>query len=220
MSAILPTIELTLVLAATRDMGIGLNGGLPWTGLKKEMAYFARVTKRLPDKQLTGTKALNAVIMGRKTWDSIPPKFRPLKGRLNIVISRSVTSIPSASEKFESDEGPVMASSLEQAINYLRQQQQREHKVGKVFVIGGGQIYGAALVLPKEVSKRILLTRVLSPEFECDTFFPLELKDEAAGSEWERKSKEELNEFVGEEVPEGVQVENGTEYEYQMWERR
>lgn len=45
--AMLP-LELTLVLAATRDMGIGLRGTLPWTGLKKEMAYFARVTKRLP----------------------------------------------------------------------------------------------------------------------------------------------------------------------------
>ena len=44
----MPPLELTLVLAATRDMGIGLNGSLPWTGLKKEMAYFARVTKRLP----------------------------------------------------------------------------------------------------------------------------------------------------------------------------
>jgi hypothetical protein len=41
-------VELTLVLAATRSMGIGRAGGLPWTGLKKEMAYFARVTKRLP----------------------------------------------------------------------------------------------------------------------------------------------------------------------------
>jgi len=41
-------LELTLVLAATRDMGIGRNGTLPWTGLKREMAYFARVTKRLP----------------------------------------------------------------------------------------------------------------------------------------------------------------------------
>lgn len=46
-TAMLP-LELTLVLAATRDMGIGLRGTLPWTGLKKEMAYFARVTKRLP----------------------------------------------------------------------------------------------------------------------------------------------------------------------------
>lgn len=226
MSAILPSIELTLVLAATRDMGIGLNGGLPWTGLKKEMAYFARVTKRLPS-QLTGTpKALNAVIMGRKTWDSIPPKFRPLKGRLNIVISRSVSSAPSPSEtKLKSEEGPVMASSLEQAINYLRlcqqQEQEDQQKVGKVFVIGGGQIYGAALELPKDVTKRILLTRVLSPRFDCDIFFPLELKEEGGQEEeWVRKSKKELDEFVGEEVAEGVQVENGTEYEFQMWERR
>lgn len=40
--------ELTLIVAATRNMGIGAKGGLPWTGLKKEMAYFARVTKRPP----------------------------------------------------------------------------------------------------------------------------------------------------------------------------
>ena len=44
----MPPLELTLVVAATRDMGIGRAGTLPWTGLKKEMAYFARVTKRLP----------------------------------------------------------------------------------------------------------------------------------------------------------------------------
>jgi dihydrofolate reductase len=44
----MPPLELTLIVAATRNMGIGRNGTLPWTGLKKEMAYFARVTKRLP----------------------------------------------------------------------------------------------------------------------------------------------------------------------------
>ncbi len=44
--AMVPSLELTLIVAATRDMGIGRAGGLPWTGLKKEMAYFARVTKR------------------------------------------------------------------------------------------------------------------------------------------------------------------------------
>lgn len=46
-SAMLP-LELTLIVAATRNMGIGRAGTLPWTGLKKEMAYFARVTKRVP----------------------------------------------------------------------------------------------------------------------------------------------------------------------------
>ena len=45
----MPPLELTLVVAATRNMGIGRAGTLPWTGLKREMAYFARVTKRLPD---------------------------------------------------------------------------------------------------------------------------------------------------------------------------
>lgn len=105
-------LELTLVLAATRSMGIGANGTLPWTGLKKEMAYFARVTKRLPPHvyrllsalrlhsslmpEQASANAVNAVVMGRKTWDSIPPKFRPLKGRLNIVISRSASSQPLA----------------------------------------------------------------------------------------------------------------------------
>lgn len=46
--------ELTLIVAATRNMGIGAKGGLPWTGLKKEMAYFARVTKRLPPQVRKG----------------------------------------------------------------------------------------------------------------------------------------------------------------------
>jgi dihydrofolate reductase len=44
----MPPLELTLIVAATHKMGIGLAGGLPWKGLKKEMAYFARVTKRAP----------------------------------------------------------------------------------------------------------------------------------------------------------------------------
>lgn len=43
-----PPLELTLIVAATRTMGIGANGSLPWTGLRREMAYFARITKRLP----------------------------------------------------------------------------------------------------------------------------------------------------------------------------
>ncbi|CAN8097394.1 unnamed protein product [Discula destructiva] len=210
----MPPLELTLVLAATRDMGIGLRGTLPWTGLKKEMAYFARITKRLPPS--VEAPAMNAVIMGRKTWDSIPPKFRPLKGRLNVVISRSFPSTPSEPASLESDS--VRASSLEQAISFL--QSRPQGTLGRVFVIGGGQIYASAM--ERKEAKRVLLTKVMS-DFECDTHFSLKLSDEGQGESdvaWLRKSKAELDAWAGETVPEGVQIENGTDYEFQMWERR
>lgn len=222
-------LELTLVLAATRDMGIGLRGTLPWTGLKKEMAYFARVTKRLPPSvrplhlQLNiasflqfslqvDPPALNAVIMGRKTWDSIPPKFRPLKGRLNIVISRSFpVSVEEPSAGVETE--PIRASSLDQALDYLRGRQQT---LGRVFVIGGGQIYASALSRPE--ARRVLLTSVMS-DFECDTYFSLKLGPAGSGEGWVKRSKEELDAWAGESVPEGIQVENGTDYEFEMWEK-
>lgn len=156
---------------------------------------------------------MNAVVMGRKTWESIPPKFRPLKGRLNVVISRSFGSCPE--EPTSVDTEPVKASSLEQAIAYL--QQRRQGSVGRVFVIGGGQIYAAALEMKE--AKRVLLTKVMS-DFECDTFFSLKLDDEGQNSSgWVKRSKEELDSWTGEVVPEGVQVENDTSYEFQMWER-
>ncbi|KAI2470407.1 dihydrofolate reductase-like domain-containing protein [Annulohypoxylon bovei var. microspora] len=207
--------ELTLIVAATRNMGIGLNGTLPWTGLKKEMAYFARVTKRSsPSSSPTSTTTTNAVIMGRKTWDSIPPKFRPLKGRLNIVVSRSHSASSSSSQQQEAQavEGPVRVNSLDDALAYLK----FASGTGKAFVIGGAQIYDAALKLP--AARRVLLTRIQSPEFECDTVFPLEL-DGKTTSGWVRRSKEELDAWTGETVAEGVQEENGTQYEFQLWER-
>ncbi|POR33494.1 Uncharacterized protein TPAR_06305, partial [Tolypocladium paradoxum] len=89
-NAAMQPLELTLIVAATRSMGIGARGAMPWNGLSREMQYFARVTTRLPPQSPPG--AVNAVIMGRKTWDSIPPRFRPLKDRLNIVITRSAAA--------------------------------------------------------------------------------------------------------------------------------
>ncbi|KAL7627027.1 hypothetical protein AAE478_003803 [Parahypoxylon ruwenzoriense] len=221
MSSSLPP-ELTLIVAATRTMGIGRGGTLPWTGLKKEMAYFARVTKRLPSHPTTTSPAspiptpLNAVIMGRKTWDSIPPKFRPLRGRLNIVVSRSHSPLPSA----QAEEGPVRVSSLEQAVAHLSTSPGPAPR--RAFVIGGAQIYDAALRLRE--ARRVLLTQILSPDFECDTFFPLALDEGTSlssptGGGWVRRSKEELDAWTGETVPEGVQEENGTRYEFQMWEK-
>lgn len=159
---------------------------------------------------------MNAVIMGRKTWDSIPPKFRPLKGRLNIVISRSFSGPPVEPANLETDS--VKAPSLEQAISYL--QSKPQGMLGRVFVIGGGQIYASALELKE--ARRVLLTKVVT-DFECDTHFSLKLSDEGereSDPSWEKKSKQELDAWAGEAVPEGLQVENETKYEFQMWERQ
>lgn len=73
---------MTLVVAATGRNGIGKSGSLPWR-LSNEMAYFARVTQARP----AGQDGPNAVVMGRKSWESIPAKFRPLKDRINVVLS-------------------------------------------------------------------------------------------------------------------------------------
>lgn len=71
-----------LVVAATRKLGIGKGGTMPWR-LPSDMAYFKALTSATADP----SKA-NAVVMGRKTWESIPPKFRPLRGRVNVVLTR------------------------------------------------------------------------------------------------------------------------------------
>ena len=71
-----------IVAACGKSLGIGLNGELPWR-LKSEMKYFAETTTKTKD-----IDKMNAVIMGRKTWESIPLKFRPLKNRFNVILSQ------------------------------------------------------------------------------------------------------------------------------------
>lgn len=145
--------------------------------------------------------------MGRKTWESIPPRFRPLKDRTNVVVTRGDPSAVA---------GPhhTVAASVEHAMQ--RMASQAGQPPSKAFVIGGAQIYSAAL--ESRDAKRILLTRVLD-DFECDTFFPLALGRDGKAEGWERKSKEDLDAWTGESVPEGVQEENGTRYVFEMWER-
>jgi dihydrofolate reductase len=231
-------LELTLVVAATRSMCIGAGGTMPWKGLRNEMKYFARVTTQLPshvrsqpelcprfgrrlshspsnlakEKPQCPSGAVNAVIMGRKTWDSIPPKFRPLKDRLNIVISRSAAAPPPPSSP-PSIQEPVRVSSVEGALEYAR----AHGGGGRVFVIGGGQIYAAVLRRPE--ARRVLLTSI-DAEYDCDTFFPIRLgTDEGTEPGWTRRSDEEWKAWTGEETENGRREEAGIKYEFQMWER-
>lgn len=206
----MPPTPLTLIVAATPKNGIGKNGSLPWPMLKKEMAYFARVTKRLPPPPSSSsqeTSRRNAVIMGRKTWASIPPKFRPLKDRTNIVVSSlSREELEGATDEV------IVAGSIQAGLADLeaRAREGRSPALGRAFVIGGAGVYGAALGL--EGARNVLLTRV-GREYECDTFFP---DLEAEG--WERRGRGELEEFVGEDVG-GEQVDGEVGFEVQLWRR-
>lgn len=145
--------------------------------------------------------------MGRKTWESIPKRFRPLVDRVNIVITRN----PSC-ERVAHKESPIIVDSLESAILAAAGSD-------KFFVIGGAQVYQAALA--KKEAKRILFTRILD-DFECDVYFPFKLgedgKAEVPG--WTRCSRQQLNEWTGENLQDGVFMEsNGTRYIFEMWEK-
>ncbi|KAF2164667.1 hypothetical protein M409DRAFT_67781 [Zasmidium cellare ATCC 36951] len=226
----LTQIPLTLIVAATAKNGIGKNGGLPWPMLKKDMGFFARVTKRVPipkntgsvqsdalkEKILSGTQR-NVVIMGRKTWESIPPKFRPLQDRTNIIISTQ-----GRSQLQNVPDDVVVGSDIVSALKDLEAliKDGKSLPVGRAFVIGGSSIYKAALDLPQ--TKHILLTRI-SKEYDCDTFFPETLDgNNVNSSRWQRLSHAELRDFVGEEVEKGpITQQAGDEelsLEFQLFE--
>ncbi|KAL7269047.1 hypothetical protein RUND412_008310 [Rhizina undulata] len=200
--------KLTAIVAATiTTLGIGHAGSLPWR-LKSEMSYFTRVTKRVSSPTTTTTPPSpplqNAVIMGRKTWDSLPPRFRPLPDRINIILSRNA-SLPLPPNVFP-------AASLDAALELL--QSQVAAGVDKVFVIGGAEIYRAAMEHPS--MENVLLTSV-DGDFDCDTFFPVDVRRAEEG--WEKRGWEELCRFVGEEVPRGWQEEKGVRYEFELYQR-
>ena len=125
-------MEIALIYARAANGVIGKDGTMPWH-LPEDMAHFKRLTQGGP------------VIMGRKTWDSLPPRFRPLPGRANIVVTRQLDW---------NEIGAQRASSLREALQMCEQ-------AATAWVIGGAQIYALFLAL----AERIELTEVhASPE--------------------------------------------------------
>ena len=102
---------------------------------------------------------LSAVVMGRKTWDSIPSKFRPLPGRLNVVVSRRQRDEVTEDPKVE------VASSYPDALALLK----RRLEVETAWIIGGASLYQEALA--SQDTDAIFLTEIYK-DFNCDTFFP------------------------------------------------
>lgn len=134
-------MTISLIAALTRNRVIGKNNDLPWR-LPDDMKYFMETTRG------------HCVIMGRKNYESLPHKFRPLAERTNIVITRqSDYSAP----------GCEVVHSLQEALDVARKKNDAE-----VFVIGGAEIYGQ--VLP--YAHKLYLTEI-DTELTGDTFFPI-----------------------------------------------
>lgn len=173
-----------VIAACCKNNGIGYMNRLPWR-LKNELAYFNKMTTESHEPSHK-----NIVIMGRKTWASIPPKYRPLSDRTNVVLSRTVSTID------DRDSVDHIFSSLPDALEGVSQLRNK----GQVWVIGGQSIYEEALRLPQ--CKKIYLTRI-DKEFECDTFFP-EIDEEI---------------YKPLQVPDEDQEEDGIKYKFTVYER-
>jgi len=143
-------MKLHLIFARAANGVIGKHNALPWH-LPEDMAHFKRTTLGCP------------VIMGRKTWDSLPPKFRPLPGRLNVVVTR------------QGDwraEGALRADSIAQAMALCPPE-------SDAWVMGGAEIYAQALPLATSA----VITEIDAP-FEGDAYAP------QFGPEWTETARE------------------------------
>ncbi|XP_030647742.1 dihydrofolate reductase isoform X2 [Chanos chanos] len=180
---------LNCIVAVCPDMGIGKNGTLPWHPISNEFKHFQRMTMT---PTVEGKK--NVVIMGRKTWFSIPAQNRPLKNRINVVLSRELKTPPEGAH--------YLASDLSSALHLL-DTPDITAQADQVWIIGGSSLYKEAMESPGH--RRLFVTRILQ-QFDCDTFIP----------DINMEKYRLLPDFPG--IPTGVQEENGLKYHFEVYE--
>ena len=131
---------ISLIAAVSENNVIGKNNALPWH-LPADMKYFRNITMS------------HCVIMGRKNYDSIPLKYRPLEGRTNIVVTR---------QKNFSAEKSIVCNSMEGALSEAKKKNESE-----VFIIGGADIYKQTI----DLADKLYVTHI-NHTFDGDAFFP------------------------------------------------
>lgn len=151
------SVEGVLVVAACgASRGIGKDGSMPWPKLSGDLKFFKELTMGC------------AVLMGSKTYESLPRLVRPLPGRLNIILSsktRTQLGVP---------DSVLVAGSFDAAGALLGSRGLRT-----VYVIGGAEVYAQTLRQP-EWSRRVHYTHIYA-DYECDRVFPLDLNEPKSG---------------------------------------
>ncbi|QBE50159.1 dihydrofolate reductase [Leucobacter triazinivorans] len=164
-----------MIWAEARGVGgrgaIGRGGEMPWH-LPEDLSHFKRETLGAP------------VIMGRRTWESLPARFRPLPGRENVVVTR---------DRGFAAPGAIVAHSLDEALA-----ETRDRGAERVWIMGGGELYRAAMSLADE----LVVTRIELDVPDADTFAP------QIGPE-----------FVLQEQTEPETSSTGLSYAFQRWVR-
>lgn len=162
-------ISFSIIVAIDKNFGIGKNGTLPWH-IFEDLRYFKEITS----KSVNGGK--NVVIMGRRTWESIPEEFRPLADRVNIVI----TSNPDLMLGQDVIRAENLDLAFDIAENIISQ------KRGDIFVIGGAQVFAEGITHPG--CCKLYITRI-DNDFDCDVFFPRDISGFRKVSEGQRTAE-------------------------------
>lgn len=155
---------LKLIVATDRNYGFAKNGTIPWNS-HTDLNHFAELTTTTVDH----TKQ-NIVIMGRKTWDTLPIKHKPLKNRLNIIVSTTIKIESETCRTFETIESAVKFSI----------HMHLTKKIENVFIIGGLSLYTYGL--NSVLLDKVYLTRI-DAEYNCDQYFPKKLLFDSSSRE-------------------------------------
>lgn len=173
------TERIGMIWAEAADGVIGANGAMPWS-LPEDLAHFKRTTIGHP------------VIMGRKTWESFPEKFRPLPGRTNIVITRDASRHDALRAA-----GAVPVGSTDEALKAARASEGAE----EIWVIGGGEIYAALTE-----GAHLAVKTVINASPQGDTRAP------ALDSSWSK--------LLSDPETGWLTAANGTQYRVEAWEQK
>ncbi|WP_115790297.1 dihydrofolate reductase [Arthrobacter silvisoli] len=170
--------QIGLVWAQTINGVIGRGGTMPWH-VPEDLKHFSALTTGHP------------VIMGRKTWESFPEKYRPLPGRTNIVVTRQEgwAGTPEA-------EGAVVVSSLDEALL----ESQFAPGNAQVWIVGGGEIYRQSM----DLADHAVIT-IIDSDTAGDTYAP------ELGKHWTVESTEPAEGWL--------ESKNGTKYRITTWRR-
>lgn len=159
---------------------LNILGTIPWR-ISKDLIHFRNVTTKYGLETNKGAKK-NVVIMGRKTWESLPPKSKPLKDRINVVLS----SQPKLLSDYSKLEDFYVCNSFENALALI--EQEISDKASNTFLIGGGSLYDEGI--NHQSCRELFLTRI-GLDFECDTFFPKDFANKFIHLETSKTHSEE-----------------------------